>query len=329
MSADLLPPPNKSMRRSKLRHFNARPCLVSLPLRMVWLTLFIGMSFVPTIHRTPYPYINPSKYSMQGKSALITGASKGCGRAFAIGYAKAGISQLVLAARSDVPTKEILEAAKSAGRPEPKILTLKLDVTSRSDVEAAAELVEKHFGGLDVLINNAGYLGRFKPIVDSDPDDWWNNWETNIKGIFLMSRSFIPLILKSELKTIINIASEGAHVLLKGASGYMTTKLANLRLSQFLNLEYGGEGLLAYSVNPGGIHTDLAHNMPDWTWGPILTDDPELCGETVPWLTSVRREWLAGRYVSCPWDMRELEERREEVVKYDLLKVRLAIAPEQ
>ncbi|KAI9665800.1 MAG: putative secondary metabolism biosynthetic enzyme [Bathelium mastoideum] len=299
MSIEDLPPPNKSM------------------------------SFTPTIHNTSYPYIDPSKYSLHGKSVLITGASRGCGRAMAIGYAKAGISQLALAARSPISTEEILEAAKSAGRPEPKILTLKFSVTDRSEIETAAKLVEEQFGKLDILINNAGYLGNFEPILDSDPDDWWSNWETNIKGIYLVSRAFIRLLLKSELKTVINITSEGANVLLKGASGYMSTKMANLRLSQFLSLDYDEQGLLAYSVNPGGVHTDLGHNMPEYLWGPILVDEPDLCGESIPWLTSQKRDWLAGRYVSCTWDMKELDERKDEIVKNDLLKLRLAVTPGQ
>ncbi|KAI9714013.1 MAG: putative secondary metabolism biosynthetic enzyme [Bogoriella megaspora] len=283
------------------------------------------MSFTPTIHNDTYAYIDPLKYSMAGKTVMITGASKGCGRAMAIGYARAGISNLILAARSPISTKEILEAAKSAGRPEPKMLTLKVNVSDRHDVEAAAKSVEQEFGKLDILINNAGYLGRFEPFTENDPDDWWQNWETNIKGIFLMSRSFIPLLLKSELKTIINITSEGAHVILQGASGYMTTKLAMVRLGEFLDVDYKEQGLLAYAVNPGGVHTDLAHNMPEFTWGPVLVDQPELCGETVPWLTSEKRDWLAGRYVSCPWDMQELLRRKEDVVEKDLLKIRLKI----
>ena len=285
------------------------------------------MSFVPTIHNDTYPYISPSNYSLQGKSVLITGAFRGCGHAMAIGYAKAGISKMAMTSRSPTIIQDILDAAKAAGRPEPQILVIKLDVTHGDYIEQVVQVVERKFGTLDILVNNAGYLGTFRPIAESNPEEWWNNFEVNVKGTYLMSRAFIPLLLKSELKTIINISSEGFHVLLKGASGYMTTKLANLRLSQFMDVDHGEEGLLIYSVNPGGVHTDLGHNMPEWLWGPILTDTPELCGETVPWLTSQRREWLAGRYVSCPWDMKELEDRKDEILKYDLLKVRLATAP--
>ena len=242
-----------------------------------------------------------------------------------IGYAKAGASQIAVAARASISTQELVEAAKGVGRPEPHILTLKLDVTNRNSTEAAAKQVEKEFGKLDILINNAGYLGKWAPMGEDDPDDWWTHYEVNLKGIYLTSRALIPSLLKSELKTVVNVSSGGAHVALKGASGYQLSKLAILRFSEFLNSDYGDEGLLAYSVHPGGVETDLARNMPKEAQARFLVDQPELPGEVIPWLTSQKRDWLAGRYVSVTWDMGEFEARREEVVKGDLLKVRMAV----
>ena len=77
-----------------------------------------------------------------------------------------------------------------------------------------------------------------------------------------MTRSFLPLLLASSAKTILNISSGGAHVASPGASAYQTTKLALLRLSEFMNVDYGAQGILAYSLHPGGVVTDLARNMP-------------------------------------------------------------------
>ena len=282
------------------------------------------------IRNTSYPYIDPSKYSLNGTSVLITGASKGIGLAIGIGYAKAGASQIALAARSDLTTvaKDVRNAAKAAGRPEPQVLTLQVDITDQKSIEAAAERVEQEFGQLDVLVNNAGYLAKFEPLLETDPVDWWCTWETNIKGVYLMSRAIITLILKSqsELKTVINISSAGGLSLNKGASAYETSKLAIMRFSEFLNADYGDQGLLAYSIHPGGILTEMTKNASETIKQTFLIDTPELPGETIPWLTSQRRNWLAGRYVSCNWDMEELESRKNEIVKGDLLKVRMAVA---
>lgn len=77
-----------------------------------------------------------------------------------------------------------------------------------------------------------------------------------------MTRSFLPLLLASKAKTVLNISSAGAHVTSYGGSAYQTTKFALLRLSEFTNVEYGEQGILAYSLHPGGVVTQLAQGMP-------------------------------------------------------------------
>lgn len=138
-----------------------------------------GRDFVPTIRSDTYPAIDPSKSSLEGQHVLITGASKGIGRAAATAYAKAGAAGIILGARSNLAEveKEVQKAAADAGKKAPKILTLHLDVQSRQSVEEAAKETEKSLGNIDVLVNNAGYLEKFTPIADSDPDGWWKTWE--------------------------------------------------------------------------------------------------------------------------------------------------------
>lgn len=185
------------------------------------------MNFVPELRNDTYPAIDPKSRDFSGKYVLITGASKGIGRATSISYAAAGASGIVLAARTVQPSLEadILAAAQSANRPPPKIVTVNLDVTSRETIEAAAKKVDEEFGRLDILINNAGYLEKPLPIGESDPDDWWRTWEVNVRGTYLVTRSFIPLLLKGSEKTIINLSSVGAHRVRRGASAYQTTKV--------------------------------------------------------------------------------------------------------
>lgn len=186
----------------------------------------------------------------------VTGASRGIGRATAISYAKAGASGIVVLARSDLSSleTELLDAAKKAGRKsELKVLALSgVDTTDRVAVDKAAERVAATFGGkVDILINNAGYLEEPKPIDKSDPDEWWKTWEVNVKGVYLTSRAFIPLLLKSELKTIVMVSSVGAHLTRGGMSAYQISKSAVLRLDSFLMEEYGTQGLLVYGIHPG------------------------------------------------------------------------------
>ncbi|KAI4942562.1 hypothetical protein J4E91_009955 [Alternaria rosae] len=287
-----------------------------------------GLNFVATDRHDTYSYISPSNFNLQGKHVLITGASKGVGRATALSYAKAGASCIALGARSDLSTvvKDVQAAAKSAGRSEPQVLALDLDVTSKDSVDAAAKLVTEKFDGrLDVLINNAGSLASFAGIPDTDPEEWWRDYETSVKGTYLVTRAFWPHVLAGS-KIIINITSIGAVMVVPQSSSYGPAKLASLRLTEFIDNDHGEgkDGMLAMAVHPGGIQTELALGMPghmhEW-----LVDTPELAGDTLMWLGAQRREWLGGRYVSACWDMEELSGKKDEVVEKDLLKMRLAV----
>lgn len=280
-------------------------------------------NFTPTRHTDTYPAISHSNH--QGRTVLITGASKGIGRATAVSFAKSGASNIVIAARSglDGVEQELLAAAPSSSSP-PQIIKLQLDVVSEVSVAHAAERVKKECGHLDILVNNAGYLEEWAPIAESDPSEWWRSWEVNVKGVYLMTRAFLPLLLEGTLKTIINVSSIGAHHTLPGASAYETNKLAVLRFTEFVAVEYGDRGIIAIAIHPGGVLTELAQNLPQGLHG-LLVDTPELAGDSVAWLTQRQPQWLSGRYVSVNWDLPELMTKKEEIVEGDKLKMRIVI----
>jgi NAD(P)-dependent dehydrogenase (short-subunit alcohol dehydrogenase family) len=102
-------------------------------------------------------------------------------------------------------------------------------------------------------------------MADNDAGEWWMNYEVNIKGLFLVTKALLPLMLKGGEKTIVNLASIGGLGMRPGASGYQTTKFAVLRLTEFIMVDYGDRGVLAYCVHPGGVPTELARNMPKET----------------------------------------------------------------
>lgn len=116
--------------------------------------------------------------------------------------------------------KEICQAAASTGKSCPKVLLVKLDVTSRESVDRAAVTIEKEFGKLDIVINNAGVFGKSLLLGESDPDDWWNTWTTNVRGSYLIARALLPLLLKGGDKTLITITSVGAVLTVPGLSAY-------------------------------------------------------------------------------------------------------------
>lgn len=99
-----------------------------------------------------------------------------------------------------------------------------------------------------------------------------------------------------------------------------------LRFNEFVNVEYGDKGVLAYAIHPGVIWTDQSTGLPpEFQAAPVFIDTLELAAHTLLWLVKERREWLAGRYVDCRWDMEALAARKQEVVDGDKLKVKLVV----
>ncbi|KAK6359963.1 hypothetical protein TWF696_001086 [Orbilia brochopaga] len=279
-----------------------------------------------TIHHDTYPAIDPLKADLNGKSVVITGASKGVGYATALSFARAGCSKIAISARSplDRLASEIRDAALTAGRAEPTVLNMAVDVTSETDVRNFATQVAAEFTAVDILINNAGYLEEWTPFAETKPDEWWKTWEVNIRGLYLCSRYFLPLVLKSPTRTIINVSSNGAHVTSRGASAYQASKFAVCRLAEFMTNDHWDDGLVAIAVHPGSVMTELAKGMPAHMHA-VLVDKVQLPADAMVWLGKERREWLRGRYVMTNWDVGELGAKREEIVKGDLLKFRLAV----
>lgn len=281
--------------------------------------------FVPTYRADTYPAIDPSAANLNGISIFITGATRGFGRATALSYARAGASVIALGARSSFGAIEhdIHEAAASAGKPKPTVVTYRLDITEQQSVETTAKDFSSRFGSLDILINNAGYIGPWDYTHKTDPGDWWKTWEVNVKGSWLIARSFIPLLIGSRLKTMVSMSSIGATMIAPGGTGYNITKVVGARHAEIWALEYEGLGLLSFSVHPGMTVTDLSSGTPGEATS-IMHDTLALGADTLVFLTKERREWLNRRFIMANWDMTEFMAKEEEVTRRDLFVFRLA-----
>jgi NAD(P)-dependent dehydrogenase (short-subunit alcohol dehydrogenase family) len=174
---------------------------------------------------------------------LVTGGSRGCGKGIAISYAKAGASRIAITSRADAShvVLEIKQAAEAVSRPAPEVLWLPMDVTDSKSVKQAAKVLEDTWGHLDILISNAGFLAHYVKLLDTDEDDWWQSYEVNVRGMYLVAKAFLPLMLRGGDKTIISIASTGALHYHVGGSSYQTSKLALLRLTEFLMADYADQ----------------------------------------------------------------------------------------
>src|SRR5450432_280024 len=189
---------------------------------------------------------------LEGRVALITGASRGLGRAMAVALAQGG-PQLALVARDEEKLKETAAEVHAAGAEARVFLA---DVASEPDVERLKQEVAEAYGHVDILINNAGINHR-KNLVDFTLDEWQRVMNTNVNSVFLMCRAFIPTMKGRGYGRIINMTSIMAHVSLPGRTVYSTTKTALLGLTRALAQEVASDGITVVGISPGPFGTEM------------------------------------------------------------------------
>jgi NAD(P)-dependent dehydrogenase (short-subunit alcohol dehydrogenase family) len=188
---------------------------------------------------------------LEGKVAMITGASQGLGRALALAYAKEG-AQIVINSRQRESIGPVAEEAESMGA---EVLALAADVARSSDVERLVGAATQRFGRVDVLVNNAGVLGPRVAIAEYPEDEWRLVVDTNLTGPFLVSKAVIAHM--PEGGSIVNVVS---GVSVEGRSGwgaYSVSKFGVEGLTQILAAELKERGIRVNAVDPGGMRTEM------------------------------------------------------------------------
>ena len=284
-------------------------------------------------HHAQYADIDPKttlKGRASGKTIFLSGASRGIGQATAVAFAQAGAEAIYITARSEKALEET-KAKITDANPETRCAYMVCDVTDADQVKAAVEDCVVQFGSIDVADANAGYLDKWRKIGESDIQSWWWSWEVNLKGTYYVVRFCLPHLIKSARKHaakgstgghLILITSIGAQMLMPGASDYQTSKHAINRLCEFINADHGEDGIKCFAIHPGGVPTTLGKNMPEAIHA-YLVDEPELAAGFIVWLCSGEADWAKGRYLSSNWDVKELLQMKDQILKDDLLVNRL------
>lgn len=211
--------------------------------------------------------------ALDGKVALVTGGSRGIGLAIARALLDAGARVAITATSNDSLDGAVREL--SAGD---SLLAVRADVRRLDDVERAFGETASRFGGLDVLINNAG-VGVFRPVADMTPEEWHRVIETNVTGVFYCCHAALPLLRSRGGGWIINISSLSGTNPFPEAAAYCASKAALNAFSESLMQEVRHDGIRVACIAPGSVRTEFSRSQgnDDWKLAPddvaqVVTD---------------------------------------------------------
>jgi len=190
------------------------------------------------------------RFDLEGRTALVTGAARGLGRAISLALADAG-ADVALGLRDPGTGTDVAEEISTMGR---RVLPLAMDVRNLDQVRAGVEEVVERFGRLDILVNNAG-VAPTNPAEDVNEADYDLTFEVNVKGTFFASQAAGRAMIRQGYGRIVNVSSQAGFVALPTESVYCMTKAAIAHLAKCLAVEWGGHGITVNAVAPTFIRT--------------------------------------------------------------------------
>ncbi len=235
---------------------------------------------------------------LKGKVALVTGASKGLGKAMSLALAESG-AHIALVSRDKRLLTETATAIRATGSDAD---VFPADVSDEAEVLALEKAVTARFGRVHILINNAGINLR-QPITEFTLEQWNEIQGTNVTSAFLMCRSFVPLMKGQGYGRVINMSSMMGHISLPGRTAYSTSKAALLGFTKALALELAPEKITVNGISPGPCSTEInkpllesaeltqffLSRIPVGRWG-----KPQEIGELAVYLCSEAAGFITG-----------------------------------
>ena len=241
----------------------------------------------------------------EGYGVVITGASRGIGEAAAKVFAKAG-AKVALLARSET------ELARIATEIGPSAFPIPCDIADYSKVSQAMEIARDALGQIDVLISNAGKISPMAPLAQTNPSDWADTIDVNLKGVYYGVRCVLPEMIERGCGTLITVSSGAAHKPIEPWSAYCASKAGAYMLTRSIHKEYGEKGIRALGLSPGTVATQMQRDIKVSGLGSISKLDwdehipPEWPAKALLWMCSSDADAWLGDDVS----LREVDVRK-------------------
>jgi 3-oxoacyl-[acyl-carrier protein] reductase len=207
---------------------------------------------------------------LKGRTALVTGASRGIGRAIALSLAQEGADVAVNYVSSEGAAKEVVERILAMGR---KAMLAQADVADYPDTYRMAQEVLKQFGHLDILINNAG-INSDKTFVKMDHASWRKVLAINLDGVFNCTKVFIDQMLQRGWGRVVNITSVIGQIGNFGQANYAASKAGVAAMTKSLAKELAAKGITIHAVAPGFIETEMVSGIPEKVQQRLLSQIP-------------------------------------------------------
>lgn len=243
---------------------------------------------------------------LDGKTALVTGASRGIGRAIALCLAAEGARVAINYAGNVKAAEEVKASIEAAGG---TAILCQADIADSTAVEAMIADVVKEFGTIDILVNNAG-ITRDTLLMRMKDEDFAKVLDTNLKGVFYCTKAVSKLMMKKRAGRIINMASVVGLVGNAGQTNYAAAKAGVIGFSKSAAKELASRGITVNVVAPGFIGTDMTAGLPESVKEKMLTDiplgrmgEPEDVANAVLFLASDQASYITGQVVNVDGGM--------------------------
>ncbi|HEX3015117.1 MAG TPA: 3-oxoacyl-[acyl-carrier-protein] reductase [Desulfobacteria bacterium] len=243
---------------------------------------------------------------LKEKVAIITGASRGLGRATALALAAQGVKVAVNYAGNAAKAEEVVNLIQAQGG---QAVAVQADVSEAADVEKMISLVIERYGRVDILVNNAG-ITRDGLLLRMKETDWDAVLNTNLRGVFLVTKAVSKLMMKQRSGKIINLSSVVGLSGNAGQANYAAAKAGILGFTKSLAKELGSRGITVNAIAPGFIQTDMTEKLNDQVREKMLAEIPlgrlgvpEDVAKLVVFLASDEADYITGQTINVDGGM--------------------------